>query len=456
MKKNPFFTEMRILAAARIQRYRATKRISPEILTFLLLWAGQSVSLLGTSMTNFALLLWTYEQQGTATSVAYLSLFTYLPSILLCFIAGAVADRWDKKKIMLISDLLAALGTVCVFCLYATNRLAPWHLYAVNFALSCMNAFTHPAVNVALSLITPKQHYVRANSLYAMSSSLVTILTPSLATLLYVWGGLPAVFIVDLTTFAVAFGSLLFGVRIPKVQRKAEGAAEPFRQSLQLGLRYLFGHKALLRLIGFFTFINLTANIGAMGLKSVYILTRTGGNEAILGTVSTAVGIGALVGSLLVTLAKPAKSRTRVILWSCGLSTLCVDFVLGLTNNPLLWIAGCCLGEVFMPFLNGNLTATMRYQVPLELHGRVFSAQSTLQCFTIPLGLFVGGHLADHVFEPLMQSGSTLAQLLSPLVGTAPGSGIAVMLLITGTLQVTATAFALFDPRYRELDTSPN
>lgn len=431
MKKPNFFSEMR---------------------TFLVLWAGQSVSMLGTSMTNFALILWIYQQQGTASSVAFLSMFTYLPSILFCFVAGAIADRWDKKKIMLISDLLAAVGTVVVFVLYASGRLVPWHLYAVNFALSFMNAFTDPAANVALSLITPKQHYVRANSLYAMSSSLVKILTPALATTLFVLGGLPLVFVVDLATFAVAFCSLLFGVDIPKVAQKAAEVRESFVTSLRVGLDYLFSHKALLRLILLFTFINLTCNIGAMGMRSVYILLSTGGNEATLGMISSATGVGALVGSLLVTLAKPARSRTRVILWATGLSTLCVDFALGLSRNPMIWLVGCVLGEMLLPFINGNLTATMRLTVPVELHGRVFSAQTTLQCGTIPLGLFLGGVLADHVFEPLMQGVSPLAAFLTPAVGNAPGAGIAVMFLITGTLQLIATGMALHDPSFRELD----
>ncbi len=112
---------------------------------FLILWAGQSVSTLGSALTSYALILWIYTQRGTATSVAMLSFFTYLPSILLCFAAGALTDRWDKKRVMLCADFVAALGTASVLALHLTGRLEIWHLYLVNFVISCMNAFQNPA-----------------------------------------------------------------------------------------------------------------------------------------------------------------------------------------------------------------------------------------------------------------------------------------------------------------------
>ena len=96
---------------------------------FIILWLGQSVSALGSAMTNYALIIWAYQQQGTASSIAMLSVCSYLPSVLFCFLAGTIADRWDKKKIMLASDFVAACGTAAVFLLYTTGALRVWHLY---------------------------------------------------------------------------------------------------------------------------------------------------------------------------------------------------------------------------------------------------------------------------------------------------------------------------------------
>lgn len=149
---------------------------------FTILWASQAVSTLGSAMTSYALILWVYGEKNTASSMALLSVFTYLPSTMFCFFAGAVADRWDKKRIMLTADFIAALGTAAIFLLYANGRLEVWHLYAVNFFISCMNAFQKPASYVAVSLLAPREQYNRVGGMQALSNAFVTILAPALAT----------------------------------------------------------------------------------------------------------------------------------------------------------------------------------------------------------------------------------------------------------------------------------
>ena len=153
-----------------------------ELKSFLILWAGQSISALGSEMTKYALIVWAYTQQGTVSSITWLAVCSYLPSIVFCFAAGTLADKWDKKKVMLVSDSIAALGTMAVLYLYATKSLQLWHLYIINIIISFMHAFQNPASYVAVSLIAPKDQYTRVSGLQAFSNSLVTIVTPALAT----------------------------------------------------------------------------------------------------------------------------------------------------------------------------------------------------------------------------------------------------------------------------------
>ena len=134
------------------------KKISfiKELRSFMLLWSSQTVSELGTAMTNYALIIWVYGQKGTASSITLLTICSFLPTIFFRFIGGALADRWDKKRIMLLSDFIAACGTVTVFGLYSFSALRIWHLYLINVLLSFMNAFQTPASFVATSLLVPK------------------------------------------------------------------------------------------------------------------------------------------------------------------------------------------------------------------------------------------------------------------------------------------------------------
>ena len=161
-----------------------------ELRGFLLLWGSQTVSELGTAMTDYALIVWVYGQSGTASSVTLMTLCAFMPTILFRFIAGAITDRWDKKKIMLIADLAAACGTATVLILYSLSALRIWHLYVVNILLSFMNAFQAPASFVATTLLTPEKHYSKVSGLQGFSGAAISILAPALGslTLAYIVG----------------------------------------------------------------------------------------------------------------------------------------------------------------------------------------------------------------------------------------------------------------------------
>jgi MFS family permease len=419
---------------------------------FLILWSSQTVSRLGTAMTSFALIVWVYTQKGTASSITLLSICSLVPSILFSFIGGTLADRWDKKRTMLLSDTMAAIGTATVLALYLTNNLQIWHLYIINFLLSFMDAFLGSASYVATTLLVPKEHYVRVSGLQAFSGSVVTILAPALGNAILAFGGLKTVLIIDLTTFAVAFVILLVFIKIPKITSAAEEAKESFLKSCVTGINFLREHSALLRIIVFFAFINFIAKMGGYGMLPALILGRTGGDQVSLGIVEASVGVGLLAGSVLVTLMKPAKSRVTVIFFACGISFLLGDVWQSLTRTVPFWMIAAFLSNLPMPFLNANLTAIMRTTVPVEMQGRVFSARDTIQYSTIPVGLFLGGVLADRVFEPFMTTVSPIQSILSVLFGAGKGSGIAVMFFIVGVVGCISSFMCLKNPIYKSLD----
>ena len=426
--------------------------ILSELRKFLILWSSQSVSMLGTAMTNFALIVWVYGQKGTASSITWLSVFSFLPSILFCFIAGTIADRWDKKRIMLMSDLAAACGTATILVLYLTSSLQIWHLYIINFLLSFMNAFQSPASYVATSLLVPKKHYVRISGLQAFSGSVITILAPALGSAVLAFGGLETVLIIDLAAFMIAFLTLLFFIKIPEIEITAEEVKESFIKNCMVGINFLREHAALLRIILFFAFVNLIAKMGGYGMLPALVLGRTGGDQIVLGAVETAVGAGTLVGSIFVTIMKPAQNRIRVIFFACGISFLLGDVGQSLTHTPLLWIIAAFISNVPMAFLNANLTAVMRTNVPIGMQGRVFSARDTIQYSTIPVGLFLGGILADYVLEPFMINESSLQGVLSLFFGTGKGSGIAIIFFIVGITGFVTSFLAAKNPLYQSLN----
>ena len=427
------------------------KSIFKELRSFLILWSSQTVSSLGTAMTEFALIIWVYGQTGNASSVTLLTICSFLPTIVFRFIAGTIADNWDKKHIMLIADLAAACGTLAIFVLYAFSALQTWHIYVINLLLSFMNAFQSPASYVATSLLVPKEHYTRVGGLQAFSGSVISILAPALGSVLLTFGGIPLVLIFDLISFAIAFFTLLFLVKIPIIEQKPMEHKESFVKSCMTGVIFLREHASLLHMVLFFNVINFLAKIGNDGMLSPFVLSRTDNNQNSLGMVQTAVSLGILAGSLIITFTKPAKNKTRVIFIGCAV-TCFGNVIQSLTHTPFAWSIAAFISYLSAAILNANLDTVMRTHVPIEMQGRVFSAKDTLQNCTIPLGLFLGGILADYVFEPFMTTSSSPQKILSTFFGSGNGSGIAIMFFLVGILGTLISLTRLRKAIYKDLN----
>ena len=400
-----------------------------ELHSFLVLWSTQSLSSLGSSMTGFALIIWSYQQQGSALSTALLSVCSYTPYILMAIFAGALSDSWNKKITMLASDTFAALCTAATLLLLCTGRLEIWHLYLLNALNGLMSTVQRPAADVAVSLLIPKEYYQRTSGMQQLSNSLINIITPAAASAVLAPAGIEAVLIFDLVTFAAAFIALLCFVKIPEPPAREE-QRETVMQSVRSGLGYLKQNRGILDLILFLAVINLIASIYEAALPAM-LLSREGGGEAALGIVNTAMGIAMLAGSILVSFLPAPKSRVRVICNSLLFAMSTENFLLALGHSVPVWCIGAALGWIFIPMMNANMDVLLRNRIPIEMQGRVFSVRNSLQFFTIPIGYFVGGLLVDRVFEPLMAS-LPQGTFLTALFGSGKGSGAALLFFVIG------------------------
>lgn len=335
---------------------------------------------------------------------------------------------------MLVSDSFAALSTIAVLGLLKTGRLEIWHLYFLNAMNGLMNTIQQPASDVAISLLTPRKHYQRVSGMRSFSNSLVTLLTPILATALLSFTSLETVIFVDLSTFVVAFVSLLCFIRIPAVRKDEAAMQERLLVSVKRGLDYLKENRGILDLILFLAAINLTASIYNAALPAM-LLSRAGGGEMVLGTVNTFTGIATVLGSIIVSVIPAPKSRVRVICNTLLFSMSTENFILAFGRSAPVWCLGAVLGWICIPVMSANLDVILRSHIPVEMQGRVYSARNTLQFFTIPVGYLLGGILVDRVFEPFMAAYGE-GSLLETLFGTGKGSGAAMLFLFIGVLGV--------------------
>ena len=415
---------------------------------FAILWSTQTFSALGSAMTSFALVLWAYRQSGSAVTTALLSVCSYAPYVAMSIFAGALCDRWDKKRTMLLCDIFAALTTFCVLLLARAGRLHIAHLYILNALNGLMNTLQKPAADVTVSLLVPRERYQRAAGMQALGNALTTVLAPVLASMLYAFAGLEMVVFFDLSTCFVAVVALAGFVRIPA--RRAQGSAETPLQAARAGLRFLRREKGVLHLILFLSAINLIASMYNAALPAMAI-SRPGGGEAALGWVNACTGVATLLGGVFTSLRGAPRSRVRVIHDSLLFAMSTENLLLALGRTPLIWCLGALLGWVCIPAMNANMDALLRLKIPLPMQARVYAARNTLQFCTIPVGYLLGGWLVDGVCTPLMAAQGP-ASPLARLLGTDGGAGAALLFLILAFAGVAVCLLFRRDRHIRALE----
>jgi len=399
---------------------------------FYILWSTQSLSQLGSAITSFALTLWLYDETGSALNTAGLTICSYLPYVVMSIFAGAITDKFDKKKTMLICDLLAAVSSVVVFALYKMDSLSIWHLYMINAINGLMNTVQQPASEVAYTMVIPKDYYQKTGGLQSLSRSLVSIGNPIIASAIYELAGLDAVIVVDLSTFAVAFLALAVFISIPKVDKNNENE-EGVLQLAKEGLKYLKHNPLILYVILFMSGVNLIASAFDAVLPALIIPNPRGG-KSVLGIVTSCSGVAMVLGSLIATVMPKPKNRVKVIFLSMLISLGTENFVLAFSRYPILWCLAQIIGWICVPIMSTNQNVIMRNSIPEHLQGRVYACRNTLQFFTIPIGLFIGGFMVDKICEPFMAS--QVGSIWNLFFGSGKGSGAAFMMFILGVAGV--------------------
>lgn len=418
---------------------------------YIIFWLSQAVSQLGSSMTSFALILWAYTQKGSAMTVSLMSFFNYVPYIIVSLFAGTFVDTHSKKMIMLVADSVAAVCSVIIFVLNIGNGLQIWVIYLVNFIIGFMNAFQGPASSVAIGKVVPKEKLEQVSGMNSFSGNLVAVLSPILAAALFGFGGLKLILVIDLCSFVFAFLILLFVLRIPEDSfRKAEkksvfaGCAE--------GFGYLKGHRGIFMIIITMALMNFFSRLTYENILSPMILSRSGNNSVILGVVNALMGIGGVLGGMIVSTGKIKGNSIKMIYISATLSFLLGDIVMGAGRNVIFWSFAGLAASFPIPFINAGQMVILYKEVPQEMQGRIFAVRNALQFSTIPLGILLGGFLADYVFEPFMITGNAFAGILQIIVGEGAGSGMAVMFLCTGILGALFSLISYRQKDIRELE----
>ena len=416
--------------------------------TFLTIWLGQLISVLGSGLTSFALGVWIFEQTRQATPFALTILFGSLPRILLAPLAGVVADRWNRRWVMILADTGDALVTLSVVLLLWLGDLQVWHIYLIALLSSCFTAFQEPAYTASITMLVAKKDLARASGMVQMGQSLELLISPVLAGVLFVAIGLKGIILIDFITFFFAISALLV-VRIPQAAASAEDRKASLLQDALFGWKYLRARAGLFGLLLYFALVNFLLNFAAV-LTAPLVLSF--GTAAVLGLVQMVSGVGMLAGSLLMSAWGGPQRRIRAVIGFIGLSALGL-VVTGLQPSAVFVGGGLFLLTFCVPLASGPSQAIFQSKVAPGVQGRVFAIRGMISRSMMPLAFLSAGPLADRFFEPLLQEEGSLAQtFLALLAGTGPGRGIGLMFVLAGVVLVAASGLAYAHPRIRRVE----
>jgi DHA3 family macrolide efflux protein-like MFS transporter len=377
-------------------------------------------------------------------------LFGSVPRLLVMPVAGSLADRWNRRLIMILADTGAALGTVALVFLLFFGNLQIWHIYIIVVFSSVFSAFQEPAYMASITMLVPKKDFARANGMIQMGQAIGGIVTPLLAGILFVAIGLRGIILIDLTTYFLAV-SPLFIIRIPQPELKeSSDEKKSISRDFAKGWGFVSSRSGLLGLLLYYAMVNFLLNVvGVLGTPMILAVH----SAAILGGIQTAMGVGMLGGGLLMsTWGGPKTLRIPKVIGFIALAELGL-VVAGLRAHPFFPGAGFFILLFFVPLASGTSMAVWQSKVPPEMQGRVFSVRSLLSQSMMPLAFLISGPLADYVFEPLMRDGGMLSNtFIAALLGTGPGRGIGLMFVISGFLGIIVSGLVYLNPHIRDVE----
>ena len=414
--------------------------------TFLLIWFGQLISLLGSGLTGFALAVWVFQRTGSATQLTLIAFFTMLPMVVFSPLAGALVDRWDRRWALILSEAGAAITPLALVLLLAINHFAVWQIYLIVGISAVFRAFQFPAFSAATTLLVAREQLTRASGLVQVAQGIAQLFAPVLAGVLLAIVGLQGVFVVDVITFVFSIATLLL-VRIPRPETTAEGLASrgSLLREATYGWTYISTRPGLLGLLLFFAVSNfLMGTIIVLAPPLLLGFTTPG----VLGTVLSVGGSGILGGSAAMSIWGGPRRRVYGVFGGVLLSG--VGMILaGLAPSALLIGAAAFILTFGLPVIAASSQAIWQRKVAPDVQGRVFAIRSMIATASMPLAYLVSGPLADYVFNPLLVPGGALAGSVGRAIGVGPGRGIALMFILLGLLTLLAVALGYMYPRLR-------
>jgi len=400
---------------------------------FLLLWAGEFISSIGGGLTSFGLGLYIYQKTGSAADMALLTFLGFLPGLILKVPAGVLADRYDRRLLMMIGDGLSGLGVLFILICMLQGEAALWQIYLGTTISSVFSALLEPSYTATITDLLTKEQYSKANGLVSMAGSSRYLFSPVIAGFLLTVSDIKLILIIDICTFfltVIAAAVVRRGITVSK-----QNKTEPFFSSMKEGWHAVSGNKGLLALVVVSSLICLFMGVFQV-LGEPFVMSFS--DQKTLGIAETAAASGMLVTSIILGIKGIKKHFVRA-LWM-GLAVSGIGMALfAVTENVYLI---CTFGFLFfaaLPFANNSLDYLARTNIPAELQGRAWGFIGFISQLGYVVAYGICGITADFIGD---------------VTGTGVGGGSAITVVFSGVCLVIAALIMSGIKKIRELEQS--
>ncbi len=368
---------------------------SKNIIIFL---SSQAVTLFGTSLVQYAIAWHITLVTGSGLMTMFSVIAGFLPTFLISPFAGVMADKFNKKNIIIISDSLIALTSLIIAVLLLSGTNSIWYLIIASVIRALGSGIQGPAISSLIPLITPKEQLTRVNGINGTIQTLIMLLAPIVSGSLLAFASIGAIFFIDVITAIFANLMLLLLFKLPKqsiINTAGNVEASSHFQDFKLGLKYIAKHKFLKSFFifngAFFLFVSPAAF-----LTGLQVIRNFGGDVWNLTLIEIAFSIGMLIGGMLISTWGGFKSKLRTMAFASFLISI-LSLSLGFIPFFVLYLIVMVFFGMAIPLFSVPSTVLLQENVESKYMGRVFGVHGMIASAMMPLAMLVFGPLADVV-----------------------------------------------------------
>lgn len=395
---------------------------------FLLLWSGEFVSAIGSGLTSFGLGIYIFEQTGKASSMALIILLSFVPALLLSPIAGVLADRYDRRLLMVLGDSLSVVGLIYILICLFQGEAKVWQIGIGVTISSIFSSLLDPAYKATITDLLSEDQYAKASGLVQVASSSKFLISPIVAGFLLMISNIKLLLVIDICTFFVTVASTLI-VRKGLDSKKIK-VTKSFVRELKEGWVAVSGNKGVLFLVIMASL--LTFSLGFIETLSLPMILSFS-NSSVAGVLETISASGMLVSSVLIGFLSIKKGFLKMLSISLFFEGFFMAAFGFRKNIVLIGISGF-LFFAMMPFANTSLDFLVRTIIENSVQGRAWALIGLISQFGFVVAYAISGLLADYLFTPLLLENGVLAGNVGKIIGTGSGRGTGFLIIIAGLL----------------------